>query len=57
MFWITLPLLGIDEEYVLMSPLPVDFPSSTVMPNAVSKLLTEANPCAVGQTPHILWAI
>ncbi len=28
-------------------------PGSTVMPNAVSKLLTEANPCAVGQTPHI----
>ena len=27
------------------------------MPNAVSKLLTEANPCAVGQTAHILWAM
>ena len=33
------------------------FPDHTVMPNAVSKLLTEANPCAVGQTAHIRWTM
>jgi len=32
-------------------------PESTLIPNAVSKLLTEANPCPVGQTAHIRWAI
>jgi len=54
MFWIILPLSGIDVEKPAISPFASDVPGSREMPNAVSKLLTEANPWAVGQTAHIL---
>jgi hypothetical protein len=58
MFWIILPFAGIVVEYPVISPVPKALiPGSVVIPNAVSKLLTEANPCAVGQTPHIRWVI
>ena len=66
MFLINRPAKGIEVEKAfvpvfVMSPLLVAavifVPGSTVYPIAVSKLLTEANPCAVGQTAHIRWAM
>jgi hypothetical protein len=63
MFLINRPDKGIAvenafEPVLVMFPFAVSFvPGSKVYPIAVSKLLTEANPCAVGQTAHIRWAI